>query len=126
MMAPELMGHVAIPYNEKEFVFHRGCSFNIKSILVTGLIAGGRESKEGRQTIFFTPLNPCGKNQMKRNPVTIYQYREKCIITTIGKTTRMLFWVKLSRAQDQGLQFWETKSNLLLVHDPVPAVASTE
>ena len=61
MMAPELMGHVAIPYNEKEFVFHRGCSLNIKSILVTGLIAGGRESKEGRQTIFFTPLNPYGK-----------------------------------------------------------------
>ena len=31
MIAPELTGHVAIPYNEKEFVFHRGCSFNITS-----------------------------------------------------------------------------------------------
>ena len=45
-IAPELMGHVAIPYNRKELVFHRGCSFNIKSILETGLIAGGKESKE--------------------------------------------------------------------------------
>ena len=27
MMAPDLMGHVAIPYSWKEFVFHRGWSF---------------------------------------------------------------------------------------------------
>ena len=40
MIAPELMGNVAIPYNRKAFVFHRGCSFNIKSILETELIAG--------------------------------------------------------------------------------------
>ena len=62
MIALKLMGHVAIPCNWKEFVFHRGCSFNINSILETGLIAGGRESKEGRQTIFFTHLNPFGEN----------------------------------------------------------------
>ena len=42
MIASELMDHVAIPY-WKEFVFHRGCSFNINSILTTGHIAGGRE-----------------------------------------------------------------------------------
>ena len=58
MIAPELMGHVAIPHNWKYFVFHRGCSFN----------TGGKESKEGRQTIFFTPLNAFGKIQMKKNP----------------------------------------------------------
>ena len=58
MIAPELMGHVAIPCNWKEFVLHGGCSLNIKSIVETGIIAGGRESKEGRQTIFFTSLNP--------------------------------------------------------------------
>ena len=61
-MAPELMGHVAIPYIWKEFLFHRGCSFDVTSILRSGLIAGGRESKEGRHTIFFTPLNPFGDN----------------------------------------------------------------
>ena len=62
MIAPELMGHVTIPYNWKDFVFHRGRSFNINSILETGLIAAGRNSKEGRQTIFFTPSQPFGGN----------------------------------------------------------------
>ena len=58
MLAPELMGQVAIPFNWKQFLFHRGCSFNLKSILDAALIAGGKESKEGRQTVFFTPLDP--------------------------------------------------------------------
>ena len=33
-----------------------------------GLIAGGRESKEGSQTIFFTPLNPSGDNPDEEEP----------------------------------------------------------
>ena len=44
----------------KGFFYHRGCSFDARSILQAGLIAGGRESNEERQTVFFTPLNPFG------------------------------------------------------------------
>ena len=62
VIAPELMGHVAIPFKWKEFLFYRGCSFDVTSILKSGLIAEERESKEGRQTIFFTPLNLFGDN----------------------------------------------------------------
>ena len=62
LIAPELMGHDAIPCKWKEFFFHRGCSFNVTSIFTSRLIAGGRESEEGRPTTFFTPLNPFGYN----------------------------------------------------------------
>ena len=34
-------------YSWIEFVFHMGCSFNINSILENGLIARGKQSKEG-------------------------------------------------------------------------------
>ena len=51
---------VAIPSRWKEFLFQRGCSFDVNSILRAGLIAGGRGSKEERQTVFFTPSNPFG------------------------------------------------------------------
>ena len=57
---PELMGYIRIPYNLNEFFFHRGCSFSIQFILENGLIPRGKESNKGRQTIFFTPLNPFG------------------------------------------------------------------
>ena len=33
LIEPELMGHVANPYKSKEFLFHRGCSFDVTSIL---------------------------------------------------------------------------------------------
>ena len=33
VIAPELMGHVAIPYKWKEFLFHRGRSCDVTSIL---------------------------------------------------------------------------------------------
>ena len=68
LTAPELMGHVAIPHKLKEFRFHRGCSHDVQSILRSGLIVGGRESKERRQTIFFTPLNPFGDNPDEEEP----------------------------------------------------------
>ena len=122
MSAPELMGHVAIPYNWKEFVFHLGCSLNIKSIFETGPIARGRASNEGRQTISSHLSTVVVKSQMKKNAVTIYQRQGKCITTAIGSMTKMLFFlVHLSPAQDQGLQFWQTKSNAIFIHDPVPA-----
>ena len=35
--------------NWKQFVFFRGCSFNLTSILNAGLIAGGREGREPRK-----------------------------------------------------------------------------
>ena len=37
LIAPELRGHVAIPHKWKEFLFHRGCSFDVTSILKAGL-----------------------------------------------------------------------------------------
>ena len=64
----ELMGPVEIPYNWREFVFHRGCSSNGNSNHETGLVAGVTESKEGRQTIFFTHLNAVGENQDEEEP----------------------------------------------------------
>ena len=37
LIAPELMGHVAISYKWKDFLFHRGCSYDVQSILRSGL-----------------------------------------------------------------------------------------
>ena len=43
------MGPVRIQLNWKQFVFHGGCSFNLKSMSGAGLIAGGREGS-GKET----------------------------------------------------------------------------
>ena len=62
------MEHIPIPYDWKEKIVHWGCSFSIQSILENGLIPGGKESKEGRQTIFFTPPDPFEENSGAEEP----------------------------------------------------------
>ena len=56
VIASELMGHVAIPIEWKEFLFQRGYSFNTNPRCGTHRCE--KESKEGRQTVFFTPWDP--------------------------------------------------------------------
>ena len=58
LVAPELLNHVAIPLRWKEYLCHVGSSLTVNSILQAGLITGGKDTKEERQTVFFTPSDP--------------------------------------------------------------------
>ena len=106
---PELMGHIWFLTFGRIF-FHRGWSFSIQSILQNGLIPGGKESKGERQTIFFTRT---------RDDYTIPQ--KVHYHSSWKRNQDVVYWVKLTRAQDQGLQFWQTESHAIIVHSPVPA-----
>ena len=81
------MGYVLIPYNCKEYLYHRGCSFSIQSVLENGLIPGGHESEKGRQTAFFIQLDPFGGDSDEEEP------RDDYTVTTtvIGNVIRMPF-----------------------------------
>ena len=52
------MNYVMILYKWKRFTYHVGRARDQYSIAEIGLLAGGKERKEGRQTIFFAPLDP--------------------------------------------------------------------
>ena len=79
-IAPELMG----------LVFHRD------SNLENGFIAGGKQSKEGRQTIFFTRQLFRGEIQMKKHPVMTSQFPGNCTITAVGKHDQdAVYWFKI-------------------------------
>ena len=113
LIAPELMGHVAIPYKWKVFLFHRGCSFNCTSILQSGLVAGGRKKqrrKTGRSPHALSIH--LGTIQMKNILPMTCRYREKYAITISGKLCKTAFIGPiLARAQDKGLRFWQARSN---------------
>ena len=84
------------------------------------LIAGGKETKEGRQTIFFTPLNPFGKdNEEEAVHGDLSVPRKFDYSSNWERDQDAVYWIKLSRAQDQGLRFWQTKSHAIK-HVPVP------
>ena len=56
--------------------------FVATSILQSGLIAGGRERREGRQTVFFTPLNPFGDHPNEEHPSDDFSKPRK--VHTVG------------------------------------------
>ena len=69
---------------------HGSCE---RPIFHCGSWTGGRrkyECKEGRQTIFFTPLDPFHMMPAKQKQLQISQNREKYIIKVIGDLNKML------------------------------------
>ena len=64
---PELMGLTSIPHHWKEYIFHRGCSWSVQSILGSGLISGGKASDSTGSSLLHTSESFWLKIQMK-NP----------------------------------------------------------
>ena len=58
LVDPELLNYVVIPLGWKEYLYHVGGSFTMHSITQAGLIAAGKDTKESRQTVRFTALDP--------------------------------------------------------------------
>ena len=123
MITPELMVKVGIPYKSKEFLFHRGCSFDATSILQSGLIAGGKESR-GRHTVFFTPLDLFGDNPDEEHPGDDFSKQRKAHYHSKWKTTQdAVYWVNLARTRDNGFRVWQTRSNAVIVYNSLPAIS---
>ena len=102
MTASELMGQIVHSHKWKEFLFHRGCSYKVTLILKSGLIAGGRESKEGRQTIFFTPLNRFGDNPDEEEPNGDLSTPRKVHYHSKWKPSQdAVYWINLARARQR-------------------------
>ena len=55
---PMLQDLVVIPEGFALHIIHVGSSHDVHSIITSGLIAGGNDGKQGRQTVFFTAVNP--------------------------------------------------------------------
>ena len=118
---PGMMEYTFIPHNLKEYIFHRGISWNSQSILASGIILGGKENEEARQAVFFTPLNPLGSDPDEEKPHGDHIVSQKVHHQTCRKHNQDAEnWIKLSRAQDQGLQFWQTKSFAIITYATMP------
>ena len=65
---PELMGYKSIPYNWKDSIFHRGCSWSVQSFLGSGLIPGGKESDKSTANSLLHTSDFFGENPNERTP----------------------------------------------------------
>ena len=93
---PEMMEYTLVRYIWKEYIFHRGCSWSVQSILGSGIIPGGKESDKARQAVFFTPLNPSGENPDEEEPHDAYTVPHKVHYHSHWKRNQdTVCWIKL-------------------------------
>ena len=73
---PSLQDNVVIPDGFFKYIYHVGCATNLHSIINSGLIPGGHHLNN-RQTVFFLPVDPMGKNH--KDPCKLDQ-TTSCIV----------------------------------------------
>ena len=105
----------------KQFIYHMGRTRDRYSIEDAGLVAGGKESKEGRQAIFLTPLDPYHSDASEAAISMDLSKPRKVHYQTHWKPEQdAVYWVNLSMAQDCGLKFWQTQSHAIIVYHSLP------
>ena len=91
------------------------------SIAEIGLVAGGKELKEGRQTIFFTPLDPFNSDADEAEAITdASKPREVQYQIHWRPEQDASYWIHLSTAQYAGLEFWQTSSDAIVTYQSLP------
>ena len=121
IISPKLMNYVMIPYKWKRFIFPVGRARDQYSIEEVGLMAGGKERKEGRQTIFFTPLDPFNSDADEAESITDNNKPRQVQYQIHWRPEQDAWhWIHLSKAQDAGLEFWQTGSNTIITYQSVP------
>ena len=95
-------------------------SWNFQSIWEWNNSGRKRETDKARQAVFFTPLNPFGNDRDEEKPHFDYTVPQKVHYETYWKRNQERYWIKLSRAQDQGLRYWQTKSFAIITYATVP------
>ena len=74
-----------VPRNWKRYVIHRGLSWNVRSILGTGLVPGGKEEDKARQAVSLTPTNLFGNAPGEEAPHDDYTVPQKVPYVTRWK-----------------------------------------
>ena len=115
---PKLQDNVLIPNNFFECIYHIGCAVNLHSITNSGLITGGQNSSKDR---FFRAVNTMHKNHKDPKDLDLTKprlasYKQK------WKVHQDTFdWVDFQLAQRNGLKFYQTRSNAIILYDTLPS-----
>ena len=88
----------------------------------SGLILGGQNLSEEKQTVFFTSVDPMNKERKDPDEIDleaprIAWYKRKK--WEIHQDT--VYWVDIKVAQQKGFKFYQTRSNAIILYDTRPA-----
>ena len=111
----ELMGYMSTPHNWKEYIFREMFSLSCGVDWFRVERTATKHDKQSFHLWFFF-----GWKSRRRTHVD-YTIPQKVHDHKNWKRDQdTVHWMKLSRAQDWGLQFWQTKSSAIITRNPVP------
>ena len=101
------------------YIYHIGCAFNLHSIINTGLILGGKDLSR-RQTVFsFCPLI---QETLIIKILNILDFSVPRREHSAWKRHQdAVFWFDLDLAIREGLTFYQTRSNAIILQGTFPA-----
>ena len=103
------------------YIYHIGCAFNLHSIINNGLIPGGQDSSR-RQTVFFLPIDPRGKDHKYLEHIHFsVPRRARYVHSAWKKHQDAVLWVDNNLAIKEGLTFYQTRSNAIILEGTLPA-----
>ena len=113
---PALQDNVLLPEGFTEYIYQVGNGNELRSIVNHGLIQGGVSLRAGRQAVFFTVVNPMdNQDGLGETPCELSQARIAPYKNTWKLFQNTVFWCTLKLAQQRGLQFYQTRSNAVIL-----------
>ena len=100
-------------------IYHVGC--NLHSIINNGLVPGGQNLSR-RQTVFFLPVDP--RDESHRDPEYIdfsVPRLARYLHSAWKRHQDAVFWVDIDLAIKEGLTFYQTRSNAIILQGTLPA-----
>ena len=103
------------------YIYHVGSNFNLYSIISNGLIPGGQNLSR-RQSVFFLPVDP--RKEDHKDPEYI-DYSVPRLARYLQNSWKRhqdtVFWVDIDLGIKEGLKFYQTRSNAIILQGTLPA-----
>ena len=98
-----------------------GSNFNLHSIISNGLIPGGQNLSR-RQTVFFLPVDPRKEDHKDPEYIDYSAPRLARYLQNAWKRHQdTVFWVDIDLGIREGLLFYQTRSNAIILQGTLPA-----
>ena len=121
LIDPTLQDNVLIGTGIFPYISHVGCTFNLHSIINNGLVPEGQNLSR-RQTVFFLLVDP--RDESHRDPEYIdfsVPRLARYLHSAWKRHQDAVFWVDIDLAIKEGLTFYQTRSNAIILQGTLPA-----
>ena len=117
----EMQDHVLITPGIFPYIYHVGSNFNLYSIISNGLILGGQNLSR-RQSVFFLPVDPGNEDHTDPENIDYSVPRHARYLQNTWKRHQdTVFWIDIDLGIREGLMFYQTTSNAILLQGTLPA-----